>query len=173
MSRIAIISQGVSPRDAVGHDVREMQRLLRRPDCEVALFSSHWLQKNSATRDLSEVEPFLGGDPSSLAIYHHALGWQAAVELVARIKCRRVVRYHNVTPARFFAGYCPGSVTLSLKGRQQLGALAQAGCDLYLSASAYNQAELVRAGADPARCAVLSPFHQVNHLVEATADPEV
>jgi glycosyltransferase involved in cell wall biosynthesis len=173
MSRIAIVALSVSARDAVGHDVLQMQRLLSAGGHEVALFSSHWFKPDPNTQDISQADAFLGDDPSAVLIYHHAIGWSAAVELVRRAACVRVVRYHNVTPARFFAGCGGGAAKLCWQGREELRLLAQPGCDLYLSASAYNQGELVRAGADPGRCRVLPPFHQVDRMLAAAPDGEV
>jgi glycosyltransferase involved in cell wall biosynthesis len=173
MSRIAIVSLSVLPRDAVGNDVLNMQRLLGEQCHEVVLFSSHWVKNSDRTRNILEAEEFLNGDPSAVLIYHHAIGWEQGVDLVQRMKCRRVVRYHNVTPGRFFAGYAPAAVKTCRDGRAQLAPLAKAGCELYLSASAFNQSELVQLGADPACCCVLPPFHQVDQLATAAADPEV
>jgi glycosyltransferase involved in cell wall biosynthesis len=172
MSRVAIASFSIPQHDAVGHDVREMQRLLRQRGHAVELFSEHWCQVDPGTRDVRAALEFLGDDPQSLLIYHHAVGWDHGVELILRAKCRRVVRYHNVTPGRFFAGFSLVAVKISQQGREQLGPLARAHCELYLSDSEYNESELIAAGADPARCTLLPPFHQVDRMIEAPADPE-
>jgi glycosyltransferase involved in cell wall biosynthesis len=173
MSRVAILSLSVAPRDAVGNDVLHMQRLLCERGHEAVLFTSHWIKKSSATRNIADAEEFVAADPSSVLIYHHAIGWEQGVEVTCRAKCRRVVRYHNVTPPRFFSGYSTVAIKTGQEGRAQLAPLAKAGCELYLSASPFNQSELVQAGADPARCAVLPPFHQVDQLAAAEPDPEV
>jgi glycosyltransferase involved in cell wall biosynthesis len=171
MSRVAILSLTVSPRDAVDNDALEMRRVLAGRGHEVELFSSHWVKPGAETRDVGEAGDYLAGDPSATLIYHHATAWDAGLEVVRRARCRRVVRYHNVTPARFFAGYPGSAVLTAVRGREQLRELAALRCELYLSDSAYNQAELLAAGADPGRCAVLPPFHQVDRLAAAAPDP--
>jgi glycosyltransferase involved in cell wall biosynthesis len=173
MSRIAIVSLTIAPGDAVGNDALEMQRVLAARGHEVGLFSSHWVQASTLTRDVREAGDFLGDDPAAILVYHHATGWDAGLDLFRRAKCRRVVRYHNVTPGRFFAGHPGSAISTCTKGREQLAELAAAGCELYLSASAYNEAEVRSLGADPARCAVVPPFHQVDRLAAAEPDPEV
>src|SRR5206468_2575254 len=55
-----------------------------------------------AVRPTDEVEDFLG--TSGVLICHHSGGWDRGPELVRRLRCRRVVRYHNVTPPEFFQG---------------------------------------------------------------------
>ncbi|MGH7173076.1 MAG: glycosyltransferase, partial [Gemmataceae bacterium] len=173
MSRIAIVSLVISPGDAVGNDALEMRRILSAGGHNVALFSSHWLKKTPATKDIAELDDFLADDPQALLVYHHSTGWSSGVDLLRRTTCRRVVRYHNVTPGRFFAGFPGDMVRVCQLGREQLRELARSDCDLYLSASAYNQGELIEAGAPAERCSVVPPFHHIERLHGLTADPKV
>jgi glycosyltransferase involved in cell wall biosynthesis len=173
MTRIAILNMVVSADDAVGNDVLEMRRVLSAHGHTVVLFSSHWAQANAATRDIAELPAFLGDDPQSLLIYHHAIGWTAGIDLLRRTTCRRVVKYHNVTPGRFFAGFSNELVRICQRGREHLRDLARARCELYLSDSACNQSELLDAGADPTRCTVVPPFHHIDRLDRLNADAEV
>jgi glycosyltransferase involved in cell wall biosynthesis len=173
MSRIAILSLTIAPGDAVGHDALEMRRVLSAQGHDVELFSCHGVQESSTTRDFRELNTYLGDDPSAVLLYHHAIGWDAGAECVLRAKCRRIVCYHNVTPGRFFAGHSGRSVLMCWRGREQLAALAKAGCELYLSDSGYNQSELLFEGAPAERCVVVPPFHQVDHLAAARPDPAV
>lgn len=173
MSRIAIVSLVISRGDAVGNDALEMQRILSAAGRHVELFSSHWLKKTAATKDVAELADFLGDDPHAVVIYHHSTGWSAGVDVLRRTACRRVIRYHNVTPGRFFAGF-PGDMVRACQfGREQLRELARADCDLYLSDSPYNQGELIEAGAPAERCAVVPPFHHIDRLHDLTADAKV
>src|SRR5579875_12521 len=173
MTRIAIVSLTISPGDAVGNDVLEMERVLSARGHHVALFSSHWVKKSEYSRDLAELDSFLADDPEAILIYHHLVGWKAGLDQLQRATCRRVVRYHNVTPGRFFAGFPGDKVRICQLGREQLRDLAKANCDLYLSASSYNQGELIDAGAPAERCTVVPPFHHIDRLNQLQADPEV
>ena len=173
MSRIAIVNLSISPDDAVGIDALEMHRLLSTQGHTAALFSSHRLKKSALTCDIAELADFLADDPQALLIYHHAIGWTGGIELLRRATCRRVVRYHNVTPGRYFAGYPGDKVRICRIGREQLRALARADCDLYLSDSSYNQRELIEAGAPPDRCCVTPPFHRIDRLDRVRPDPEI
>jgi glycosyltransferase involved in cell wall biosynthesis len=173
MSRIAILGQSLWPDDAVGHDMLETARVLSGRGHEVHLFACHFDRNDPRLHDARLTRRFLRNDRSALLIYHHSIGWPEAVEWVMQAKCRRVVRYHNVTPARFFARYSEAVAQDCREGRRQVRQLARAGCDLYLSASAFNQGELLRAGADPDRCRVVPPFHRVDRLDTIDADPEM
>ena len=173
MPRIAIVSLAISRGDAVGNDALEMQRILTARGHAVELFSSSCSKTSTSTKDVADLPSYLADDPRGILIYHHAIGWGGGVELLRRVTCRRVVKYHNVTPGRFFAGFPGHSQRLCQHGREQLRELAQADCDLYLSDSPYNQGELIEAGAPAERCTVVPPFHHIDRLHGLTADPEI
>ncbi|HTU18585.1 MAG TPA: glycosyltransferase family 4 protein [Gemmataceae bacterium] len=173
MSRIAIVNLSISSGDAVGNDALEMHRILLARGHTVELFSSHWSKANTLTKDVAELPAFLGNDPRAILIYHHAIGWTGGIELLRRLACRRVVKYHNVTPGRFFVGFPGQSQRICQLGREQLRDLARADCDLYLSDSPSNQGELIDAGADAARCVVVPPFHHIDRLQSLTAETTV
>src|SRR5207249_4202401 len=59
----------------------------------------------------------------------------------------RVLQYHNVTPARFFAPYDPALFRLASLARQELAMLAD-GTDIGLGDSEYNRQELDELGFD-------------------------
>lgn len=173
MTRVAILGLTIAPADAVGHDALEMRRVLTAQGHEVGLFSNHAIRVTDETRDFHELAEWLGDDPSAVLLYHHAIGWDNGVAAFLAARCRRVVCYHNVTPGRFFAGYAEGTSAMCWRGREQLAELARLGCELYLSDSAYNQSELLAAGAPGDRSVVVPPFHQVDWLARAKPDPRV
>jgi glycosyltransferase involved in cell wall biosynthesis len=173
MTRIAIVSPTILPGDAIGNDILHMRRVLTARGHQVELFSTCWGRPEPYSPDDRPLAAFLGRDRSALVLLHHAIGWPPAVRVIAEARCRRVVRYHNVTPAHFYDLLSPKYADYCRTGRAQMRELARAGCDLYLSDSPFNQEELLQAGADPARCAVVPPFHQVDRLAEVEPDAEV
>src|SRR5579875_857969 len=124
MSRIAIVSPAILPGDAIGRDVLHMGRVLRREGHEVELFSTTWGKPQPRNDRDVHVRAFLADDPSALLILHHAIGWPHAVPLIAAAKCRRVVKYHNVTPARYYDGLDPEYAELCRRGLDQLREMA-------------------------------------------------
>src|SRR5262249_46330615 len=62
----------------------------------------------------------------------------------------RVLQYHNITPAAFFAPYDPGLFRLAALGRHELATLAGRG-DLALGDSEFNRQELESLGFAPTR----------------------
>lgn len=173
MSRIAIASPAIVPGDAISRDVLHMARVLREQGHEVELFSTTWGKPQPRNDRDVHIRDFLADDPSALLILHHAIGWPHAVPLIAAAKCRRVVKYHNVTPARFYDGLDAEYAELCRQGRAQLREIIELYCDLYIADSPFNLKDLEELGADPRRCFVLPPFNDLENLLDLAPDPEI
>jgi glycosyltransferase involved in cell wall biosynthesis len=160
MTRVAILTPSLTTADAVSNDVLGESDALKRNGNDVKIFS-----------DLARIRKFLK-NPTDILIYHHSRGWHPGVQLVRELHCRRVIRYHNVTPAEFFVGFSQTDHEVSERGRRELIDLAAAQCDLYLSASSFSMQELIETGADRSKSFVVPPFHHVDRLSRITADRE-
>ncbi|HVH34029.1 MAG TPA: glycosyltransferase family 4 protein [Tahibacter sp.] len=166
--KIALLAPSLAAHDAVGTDVLEMAAALRRAGHEVRLYADHSQGVIESVHAPATLERWLG--PRDLAIYHYSIGWPRVEAQLAALNCRRVLRYHNVTPPEFFQGWSREHVRSCAAGRASLASLAAAGFDLALACSAYNLAELVQAGLPPERGRVLAPFHRCEALLDQAAD---
>jgi glycosyltransferase involved in cell wall biosynthesis len=166
--KIAILVAVLGERDAVGTDVREMAAALQRLGHHPRVFAtaSHGIL---AAEPLAAMEELLD-DPDAVLIYHFAFGWPPAIELLQRARCRRIVRYHNVTPAEFFAEWSPEYEAVCRAGRAEIETLAALECELYLGDSPYNIADFLAVGVSPRRTAVLAPFNRLDRLLTVPAD---
>ena len=169
MARIGIFSPSFSTADAVTNDALGMMEALTRRGHDVRLFCESHSLRHSGIGDLNDVKRFLR-HKRNLFIYHHSRGSTEGVELLERLTCRRAIKYHNVTPAEFFKGFNRHDEELCKLGRSQLRDIARAGCDLYLSASAFSMRELLAAGASKAKSFVVPPFHHIDRLAQIPAD---
>lgn len=127
--------------DAVGDSARRVGELLREAGHESDLYA---LTIDDDLRD--EVRPF--ADPASqrgdVTILHFALPSVMSAAF-AELPAGRVLQYHNITPARFFAPWDPGLCRLARLGREELARLARE-TDLALGDSEYNRRELEELG---------------------------
>jgi glycosyltransferase involved in cell wall biosynthesis len=82
-----------------------------------------------------------------LTIFHFALP-SPMTEAFARLDGRRVLQYHNVTPAAYFAPYDPALFRLAALGRRELSTLVGR-VDLALGDSEFNRQELAALGFTP------------------------
>ena len=127
--------------DAIGDSARRVRNLLRDMGHESDIYA---LTIDEDLRD--EVRPF--ADPASkrgdLTIFHFALVSPLTAEF-ARLPHGRVLQYHNVTPAHFFAPYDTNIFRLALLSRQDLSTLV-GHTDAALGDSEYNRRELEALG---------------------------
>ena len=86
--------------------------------------------------------------PEDTLILHYSMGSEVFDQL-AKLRCRRVLVYHNVTPPEFFSGINPHAAAAARLGRRKLADLAPR-IDLAIGVSDYNTRELEAAGFTPA-----------------------
>jgi glycosyltransferase involved in cell wall biosynthesis len=167
--KIAMLVPGLAPYDAVSNDTLGMTAALRTLGHEVALFAPQAKGIDEPVHPPETIERWLDS-PDAAVIYHYCTGWDFPVQLFRRVRAHRILRYHNITPPEFFEGWSEGYVAACADGRAQLSAYAAMQCELYLGCSPFNNRDFIERGADPAHCAVLPPFHQVERLLATDPD---
>lgn len=155
-------------RDAVGNDILGMEQALRDRGHEVRIFAEGW-NTDRRVYHVRKLPAFLK-KPDDVLIYHYSIGWERALQLFRELPCRKVLRYHNVTPPEFFEPYHAGIANSCRLARRLLPDFIAAGCDLYLSNSEFSRQDLIGHGADGARAFVVPPFHQVDFLYDLEPD---
>lgn len=172
MPRIAILTPSITTGDAVSNDVLGMYETLRALGHETRVYAEGWTLTEPRIWSALKIRSFLK-DADDLLIYHYSRGWDFGLDLLRALKCRTAIKYHNVTPPVFFEKFNEDLVRMCLEGRKQLSAIARAGCDLYLSASAYNERELLEAGVNTGKSFVVPPFHHIARLDHLASDKSV
>ena len=150
--------------DAIGDSARKFRALLRGLGHESDLFAM------TIDDDLrGDVYPWT--DPAArrgdVTIFHFALP-SAMTGAFATLPGGRVLQYHNITPAHFFAPYDPQLFRLATLGRRELASLA-GHVDLALGDSAYNREELDALGFAPT--GVCPIFVDTARITEAPRRP--
>lgn len=169
MTRIAILSPSLTTADAVSNDVMGEFDVLSSQGHEVRLFCETHSLTHPQLFDTGQLGKFLR-NADDILIYHFSRGWSPGLELIRQLPCRRVIRYHNITPAEFFARFSRTDQEICEAGRKELVELVAAECDLFLSASAFSMRELIAMGASVSRSFVVPPFHHIDRLTKITAD---
>ncbi|HJU41278.1 MAG TPA: glycosyltransferase [Vicinamibacterales bacterium] len=123
--------------DAIGDSARRVRALLRDMGHASELYA---MTIDDELR--GDVLPWTdaGATRGDLTIFHFALV-SPMTEAFARLKSGRVLQYHNVTPAHFFAGYDANIFRLAQLGREELKSLV-GHTDKAFGDSEYNRREL-------------------------------
>jgi glycosyltransferase involved in cell wall biosynthesis len=127
--------------DAIGDGARRVRDLLRGMGHDSELYA---LTVDDELRH--DVLPFAdpGARRGDLTIFHYALP-SPMTAAFASLDAGRVLQYHNVTPASYFAPYDPALFRLATLGREELATLAGR-TDLALGDSEFNRQELAALG---------------------------
>jgi glycosyltransferase involved in cell wall biosynthesis len=130
--------------DAIGDSARRVRDMLRAAGHTSDLFA---LTIDDDLRD--DVRQFDDGEArrGHVTIFHFALP-SPMTQAFASLDGARVLQYHNITPAAFFAPYDAGLFRLAALGRQELRSLA-GHVDLALGDSEFNRRELEAMGFAP------------------------
>jgi glycosyltransferase involved in cell wall biosynthesis len=129
--------------DAIGNEALALQKTFRSWGVRSEIFAG-WVQEKlrGKARPVEDAAGLVG--PADVLIYHFSIGHRLSDELPG-LPGRKVLRYHNITPARFLEGVYPGAAERCRLGREQLPRLAGA-VELGMAESAFNCAELREAG---------------------------
>jgi glycosyltransferase involved in cell wall biosynthesis len=129
--------------DAIGDSARRVRDILRAAGHQSELYA---LTIDDELR--GDVLPFAvdGARRGDVTIFHFALP-SAMTEAFATLERGRVLQYHNITPAQFFAPYDPGLFRLAALGRRELATLVGR-VELALGDSEFNREELEQVGFD-------------------------
>ncbi len=173
MTRIAILTPSVTSADAVSNDVFGMNEVLKNQGYKTRIYAEGWSDMQRETIwPANKIGSFLNS-PSDLLIYHYSRGWEFGLKLLAELKCRTAIKYHNVTPPEFFSRFSEDLTRMCGEGRAQLKSIVKAGCDVYMSASLYNEQDLLEEGLEREKSYVVPPFHHIDRLQGVTADTNV
>jgi len=152
--------------DAIGDSARRVRDLLRTMGHDSELYAV--TIDDALKRD---VRPF--ASPASrrgdLTIFHYALP-SPMTAAFASLDSGRVLQYHNVTPAAYFAPFDPALFRLATLGRQELATLAGR-TDLAFGDSEYNRRELESLGFE--RTSVFPIAVDTTRVTQAAARPSL
>lgn len=134
---------GMYAGDAITHDALAMRAALRGAGYRSDIYCDPAHLGPEMRGEAIDFHAHDGG-PDDAVIYHCAIasplnGWYTG------LRSRRLIRYHNITPAEHFHGFDNRLATQLAQGRRMLPALAPI-TELAICDSAFNAAELDEAG---------------------------
>jgi glycosyltransferase involved in cell wall biosynthesis len=160
-----------APNDAIGNDVLKSYEILRRAGYDAHIFADHVDPSLASLAAETRAAPQqLWKDTAAILIYHHSTDWQAGERILARSKNRTVIKHHNVTPPRYFAGYAENYYRSCISGVEATGRLAKLRIDFVWGDSQFNADEFTRLGVPRERCRVIPPLHRIEDLGRAPLD---
>jgi L-malate glycosyltransferase len=165
--RIDQLVAGYATGDAISQEVRMLRDVLH----ELGYASDIFVPRQHMAPDVvADCRPLDDYDPAAAesTILHYSTESPVNAAFAAS-RGRRIVKYHNITPAEFFDGYDDDVAAELRQARAGLAALANV-ADEFWSDSAYNAGELVPFGVK--RSKVLHLLFRLSEF-EAGEDPRL
>lgn len=170
MINIGILTPCIINGDAVSNDVIGMHNVLTKQGYNVKLFAEAWSIASPSVHHLKDVKSFLK-KKHDILIYHFSVGWDVGLNLLRELNCKKIIKYHNVTPPEFYEDINQDYTSVCRSGREQLQSVAALhDVNLYLSDSEYNANELHSLGVQKEKSLVIAPFHHIDDLQYINAD---
>jgi glycosyltransferase involved in cell wall biosynthesis len=166
VTRVHQVTGAVGRHDAVTGQLLAYGRLLREWGFEGGKYAA--LVAPGAPADIEELARLDPG-PDDLVVIHYS-GWIAGMAPLYELPQRKLLVYHNITPAKYFWSVHPVVAIVCELGREKLPALVAAS-RVTAGVSSYNADELRRAGAhDPRVVPVLVDPARLAHDGAGPAD---
>ena len=154
--------------DAVTNHIIEIDRRLSKWGFDSRIYGA-----DITTAPTTKVQPHIAyqpflNRPDDILIYHYS-AFCENYTLFQESRNRKILIYHNITPAKYYHGYDAVYESLCARGRRVLAELTA--CDLALGDSEYNCQELVAAGFK--NTAVLPLFLGVDDFTRTVRNPKL
>ena len=168
------MTTNLAPHDAIGNDVLGMRASLAESGFDATVYAAevHPALAGVARKLDMDTQDFWN-DPETLLIYHHSMGWPAGQDLLEASRNKIAIKYHNVTPPRFFQSYSETYTGACRAGEVANFRVANRRRAIFWGDSTFNCRDLRRYGAPPERCRVLSPFHATEQMDSLPLDKKL
>ncbi|MEZ6140270.1 MAG: glycosyltransferase family 4 protein [Zavarzinella sp.] len=169
MKKVILFTESLTQRDAVGNDVLGMFRTLTHAGYDAHLCANYTNVSEKVLRP--NQAKYLLEDPNNVAVYHLSLAWPNFLDAFLESKAKLIIRYHNITPSKYFRTTNAHLAAMCDVGRTELAKFAARPGTKYLPASQFNESELLALDVPPSNSHVVPPFHVVGELIDLTDDP--
>jgi len=135
--RIDQLLAGFADGDAISHEAVLVRNLLRAQGYSSDIYAD---RKHTSPSLLDTCRDARELDPGEVLIHHYSIG-SPVLDQFAAAKSKKILRYHNVTPAHFFRAY-DARITRQLELARGILPGIAAGVEVVWAASEFNAAEL-------------------------------
>ena len=162
--RIIQILPTLAIGDAVGNNAITLQKHFEKKGIFAPIYAENFGLPDPlpCVYSISDFPKYI--DSNDILIYHMASAWDFIYKL-GQLSCKKIMIYHNLTPAHFFSQYNHSQVILMKKAERQMSYLSHT-FDYCLCDSEYNKQSLIDFGYT---CPIdvlpiFIPFHEYDAL---------
>ena len=139
------ITAGYANGDAISNEARVLREVIRGWGFESQIYCERNRTLPELRKDIGDLADLPGHiTPDDVVMLHLSIGCDANLRF-SELNCRKVIRYHNVTPSVYFRALNENIANQLAKGRDHVEMLAGV-ADINTAVSGYNAGELEAAG---------------------------
>jgi len=162
--RAAVVTPFFADHDAVCNDVRHGAQALRRRGWDARIFAVGGRSGHETIHPVAELASFARA-PADLAYYHFSTGRRDVLDAIAALPCRKILKFHNITPPELFSMWSDELAEASRSGRAEMHEVGRIGWERVWADSSFNLGEIGPYLAPGTPQSVLPPFHDVDALL--------
>lgn len=151
--RIYQINEGLAYGGAIGNYIILIDKLLKRHGISTDIYVNA-MDKRYPPATAKYYRDFPADVSSDDVILYHMCHETPLNREIARLKCKKIMIYHNITPSAFLARYSPEEAARLERGRQDLVRM-EPFIDGCLAVSKYNADDLIRHGYSGSKIEIL------------------
>lgn len=145
MSRVNQLLAGYADGDAISEEARSLRDIFRRNGYSSEIYAPADSIAEAVRTDCMVLEDYSDSD-SDVLLYHYSIASEANL-IFLNSRARRVMRYHNITPAEFFEGFDDGQAAQLRKARSELSRIFSEAHKVW-PVSGFNASEIESSGSE-------------------------
>lgn len=142
--KIYQVAFSISPGDGISNCIRAIDRVLKEKGYETQILTSFFDPRVENLREDYSLSLIKEDD----VVLYHIASYSKIADDFAKMKCKRAIMYHNITPPEFLKGYSALDAFRTSRGLSQLRPLSK-NCDLAIAVSEFNRQDLLSYGFNP------------------------
>ncbi|MEQ8350105.1 MAG: glycosyltransferase [Leptospiraceae bacterium] len=160
MTRVFLLLPRLDAFDAIANDVLGMASSLRAFGLQLTIVAAGGALKKEFRKPGKGI--WKNASVADLLIYHYGIAWEKGDALFSSFPGRKVLRFHNVTPAEFYEPYHSGIANACREGLRRVSLLK---ADEAWCVSDYNARVLKDLGWI-GLTEILPPFHRIEEMAQ-------
>lgn len=141
--RVVQLLPTLSYGDAIGNDTLALSRVIKENGYETGIFAE-FIDRRLPSGTARPAGELSGLSNEDVLIYHASTGTDLNYQ-IEKMRGRKMMIYHNITPPSFFEAYDPSAAAAAEYGYSGISSLSDK-IDYCLADSSYNKGELRRMG---------------------------
>lgn len=159
MRRFDQLLAGYAEGDAISQEARKIRDIARGMGMDSDIYAPSANIGSRVADDCFPVEKYKGSN-QDIVLYHFATD-SAASGIFRQASSRKLIRYHNITPAHFFDGFMDSTAAQLRRARSSMNSVAEC-AELIMADSSYNGDEIRELGIDSGKVMDVPLFFDVD-----------